>query len=132
MDRPNILVTATAIVYFVASIATIFAGEELLAAFQARRTVLELALIQLLGAALFGFAMLNWFHRYSRIGGILGRPLIVANLAHAMTAALMPLQIGRGTGWPSSLMLGIVLYGSIAVAFGSKLFLPPWSSRTGA
>src|SRR5690349_15712633 len=64
LDRPNILVTATAIVYFVASIATIFAGEELLAAFQARRTVLELALIQLLGAALFGFAMLNWFHRY--------------------------------------------------------------------
>ena len=132
MDRPNVLVTATAIVYFVASVGMIFAGEELLTAFQAQRTMLELALIQLLGAALFGFAMLNWFHRYSRIGGILGRPLIVANLAHTMTAALMLLQIGRRTGWPPSLLLGIVLYGSIAIAFGSKLYLPPASPRTGA
>jgi hypothetical protein len=115
VERPNLLVTATAIVYFAVSV--VAAG--------ARGTPLELVLLQLLGAAIFGFAMLNWMHRYSRIGGILGRPLVMANLSHSMVAALMMLHLSRRTGWPPGLLILAAGHGAIAVGFGAKLFGRP-------
>ena len=125
VERPNILVTATAIVFFAVSVVLIFAADEVLAVARAQGasgTRLELALLQLFGAAVFGHAMLNWMHRYSRIGGILGRPLVMANFSHAMVAALMMLHLSRAAGWPIAALIAAAGYGVIAAAFGAKLF----------
>jgi hypothetical protein len=123
-EKPNLLLTSTAVAYFAASLALIFAGDELLAAAGAARTSLELALLQLLGAALFSLAMLNWMNRYSRIGGIFGRPLVVVNLTNSAIAALMLVHLVSRVGLSVALAGALGFYGLLALAFGAKLFLP--------
>ncbi|RDW15135.1 multidrug DMT transporter permease [Oceanobacillus chungangensis] len=39
-------------------------------------------LIQIIGGLYLGFAMLNWFTRSARIGGIYNRPVVLGNLIH--------------------------------------------------
>lgn len=43
------------------------------------------AALQLLGGLYLGFAMLNYMTRNTIIGGIYGRPLVLANLVHFVT-----------------------------------------------
>jgi hypothetical protein len=123
-DKPNLLLTASALVYFIASMPAIFAGEELLDQAGAAGTSLELALLQLLGAATFSLAMLNWMNRYSIIGGILGRPLVVVNFTNSAISALMLFHLSRQAGLSVALGIALGFYALIALAFGAKLFLP--------
>lgn len=46
-------------------------------------------LAQLLGAALLGFAAMNWTARGSALGGIYGRAVVAANQTHFMIGALV-------------------------------------------
>ena len=124
-DRPNLLLTLSAVAYFVVSLALIFTTEELLGFAGAAGTVLEIALLQLLGAALFSLAVLNWMSRYSRTGGIFGRPLVVANFANAMIAVLMLFHLWREHRLSTPLMFAFGFYAVLALAFGARLFLPP-------
>jgi hypothetical protein len=123
-DRPNPLLAASAVAYFVASLSVIFAGDELLELAGAAGTLLEVALIQLLGAAVFSLGMLNWLNRYSRIGGIFGRPLVVANFANSAISALMLIHLIRRAGVSAALAVPLGFYALLALAFGARLFLP--------
>lgn len=123
-DKPNPLLTLSAAAYFLVSVALLFTTEELLEFAGAAGTVLEIALLQLLGAALFGLAMLNWMSRYSRIGGIFGRPLVIANFASAFIAAMMLVHLWREDRLSTPLMCALVFYAVLALAFGVKLFRP--------
>ena len=123
-DKPNLLLTLSAAAYFVVSLALIFTTEELLVLAGAAGTILEIALLQLLGAALFGFSMLNWMNRHSRVGGIFGRPLVVANFANALIATLMLFHLWREGGLSTPLMFAFGFYAVLALAFGVKMFLP--------
>jgi hypothetical protein len=89
MNRPSLLLVISAVVYFAAAVPLLFAPEELLTVAGVPTSILDKALLQVIGSAIFGFAMLNWLNRYSRVGGIFGRPLVAGNLAHAGTAALV-------------------------------------------
>lgn len=124
MERPNLLLTGSAVLYLLSSIALLFAAEELLRLALGTASELDVALLQLIGAGLFGFAMLNWLSRFSLLGGIYGRPLLVANLAHTATAALM---LGHLIERPVSpwLAAAALAYAALGVAFGAKLFLHP-------
>jgi hypothetical protein len=123
-DRPNLLLTASAVVYFIAALPAIFAGDELLDWAGAGGTPLELALLQLLGAAIFSLAMLNWMSRYSLTGGIFGRPLVVANFTNSGISALMLFHLSRQAGVSAALGIALGFYALIALAFGARLFLP--------
>jgi hypothetical protein len=46
-------------------------------------------LAQICGAALFGFAAMNWTARGSALGGIYGRAVVVGNQTHLMIGALL-------------------------------------------
>lgn len=125
VDRPNLLLTGSALVYLLSAIALLFAAEELLRLAAGSASGLDVALLQLVGAGLFGFAMLNWLSRHSLIGGIYGRPLVVANLAHTATAALM---LGHFVTRPPVspwLVAATLAYAALGAAFGAKLFLHP-------
>lgn len=124
-DRPNLLLVASAFVYFIVALAAIFAGDELLELGGAAGTALELALLQLLGAALFSLALLNWLNRYSRIGGIYARPLVVANLANSAISALMLFHLSRRVGFSAPLVAALGVSALLALAFGSRLFREP-------
>jgi len=129
-DKPNLLLTASALAYFVASVAAIFAGDELLDLAGATGTPLELALLQLLGAATFSLSMLNWMSRYSLTGGIFGRPLVVANFANSAISALMLFHLSRQAGISAALGIALGFYALIALAFGAKLFLPARENKS--
>ena len=47
------------------------------------------ALFQLLGAALLGFATMNWTARGAALGGIYGRAVVVGNLMHLLVGAFV-------------------------------------------
>jgi hypothetical protein len=123
MNFSNILLTGSAALYFVAALPLLFAGDELAARLAGSPTATVAALVQLYGSALFGFAMLNWMNRMARIGGILGRPLLVANLAHAATAFLLLVRPALAHPGELALTLPAALYLLLALAFGSRLFV---------
>jgi hypothetical protein len=84
----------------------------------------EAILVQLLGAALLGFAMLNWMARGAPAGGIYGRPIVVGNLVHYTVAGIALLKVAAVGGMPA---LGIVLtvaYSVLAIAFAVVMFGP--------
>ena len=122
--KPNLLLTASAVAYLFASLAAIFAGDELLGLAGAAGTSLELALLQLLGAAVFSLGMLNWLNRYSLVGGIFSRPLVAANFANSFISALMLFHLARRVGVSAVLAGALGFYALVALAFGAKLFLP--------
>lgn len=43
-----------------------------------------LLLLQIVGGLYLGFAILNWFIRSARIGGIYNRPVVLGNLMHCI------------------------------------------------
>ena len=128
-DRPNMLLSVSAIAYLLAALALLFAADEILRFALGAASQLDVALLQLIGAALFGFAMLNWLNRYSLVGGIFSRPLVMANLAHTATAALMLGHLAVRQPISPWLAGAALAYAALAVGFGSKLVLPPPPSR---
>jgi hypothetical protein len=52
---------------------------------------------QVCGAAMLGFAVMNWTARGSALGGIYGRALVVGNQMHFMVGALLLVTSGSQT-----------------------------------
>lgn len=126
-DRPNLLLLISAVLFFAASLPLLFAPEELMAYFGATPSALDTALLQVIGSAIFGYGMLNWMNRFGTIGGIYGRPVVIANLAHTAIATLLLGKIAIRSGYPFPLTVVVALYGALAVAFGYKMFTAPKS-----
>jgi len=124
-QRPNLLLLGSAIVYFAAALPLLFAPQATLAFAGVAASTLDMALLQVLGAAVFGFAMLNWLNRYSRIGGIFGRPVVAANLAHAGSAALLLGKVAKSAAFPPLLVTVLAVYAVMAIAFAIKFFVQP-------
>ena len=123
--RPSPLLVVSAVIYFAAALPLLFAPEEVLTFAGAAPSILDMTLLQVIGSAIFGFAMLNWLNRYARVGGIFGRPIVAGNLAHAGTAALLLGRVASRASFSSLLSVALVLYGLLALAFGFKFFVQP-------
>lgn len=79
----------------------------------------------LLGAALLGLGMMTWMTRHAPIGGIYGRPVLMANLMHFLVGGLALLRVvldGAGAGWPAALG---AFYLAGAASYGALLFSNP-------
>ena len=81
-------------------------------------------LVQLEGALLFGFAMLNWLAKDTLLGGIYGRAVTVGNLAHFVCGGLALLKTAA-TGGAPVLWLLTVVYVGFALWFALVLFTTP-------
>ncbi|MEP7027268.1 MAG: hypothetical protein ABI960_01610 [Candidatus Eisenbacteria bacterium] len=79
-------------------------------------------LLQLIGGGLLGFASLNWISRYARLGGIYGRPVVVANFTHALIGALTLARSAFGPPHGAAFWIALVVYGTLALAFGILFF----------
>jgi hypothetical protein len=124
-SRPNLLLATSAVVYFAAALPLLFAPEETAAALGAAPDAGRDVLSQVVGGALLGFAMLNWANRHSKLGGIFGRPLVLANLSHAATAFLVLARPAARSPGELALSVSAAAYLVLAVAFGSRLFVSP-------
>ena len=79
---------------------------------------------QLLGAAWLGLAALNWLTRSSVLGGIYGRPIVLANAAlffiSTMVLANAAVRLGSVALWVATVVAGFM-----ALAYGLLLFRGP-------
>ena len=84
-----------------------------------------LPVLQLLGGSLAGFGYLNWMSRRAILGGALGRPIIISNLAHGLVGTGVLLRVlAAQEGFPMAWTICGV-YIVYTVAFGRLLFVRP-------
>ncbi len=81
--------------------------------------------MQLIGAQLFGFAMLNWMAKANLIGGIYSRPVAIGNWAHFFIGALALIKWGASASPTPAAIAVTVAYALLAALFGYVLFTHP-------
>lgn len=121
----KILLSASAIVMGVAGITASFAPAEFAAAAKLPLDGGLPLLIQLLGALLFAFAMVNWMARGSLIGGIYNRPVAVGNLTHFLVGGLALAKAVIGGERRGIFVVAAVVYAVFAIAFAVALQRSP-------
>ena len=116
---------ASAVVLALAGIAASFAPQEVLQAIGAPAAGMLPVVVQLHGAMLLGFAMMNWMAKDSLIGGIYNRPLAIGNLVHFVAGALALVKLVIRGGAPLFAIVAAVIYALFAIAFARILFRSP-------
>lgn len=123
----RLIMAASAIVLGLAGIAASFGPHEILSALDVTPSAALPLLVQLLGAAFLGFAMLNWMAKDSLIGGIYNRPVAIGNLVHFLVGALALVKfvIGGAGHAPTLTMAATAVYAVFTIAFATILFRSP-------
>ncbi|QAY76066.1 hypothetical protein [Sphingosinicella sp. BN140058] len=129
----RIIMTASALLLFACGGLALFAPQEIAAMLGAPGSGSLALAIQLLGAALLGFAILDWMSRRNRIGGIYARPIGLANLLLFTASGLTLLRQARdGTSSPAEwgmAALCLLLAAAFAwLVFASDPLAPPPAS----
>ena len=88
---------------------------------------------QLLGAAWLAVAALNWLQRASVLGGIYGRPVVLANLTLYFVSALTLLRtalggLAPGRAAPAMLWMLCTVMAVMAAAYGALLLRGPFDA----
>lgn len=107
-------------------VALLFASDTLLPAVIPGFPPAGMWLGQLLAAAWLGVAALNWLQRAARLGGIYGRPTVLANLTLYLVSALSLLRVLLAGGAPSVLWLAFALAAVLAAVYGTLLIRGPF------
>lgn len=117
----NPLVSAAAVVDVPLGLLLLFLPQESMAVLLGAASAGTERTGQLAASAILGVAGLNWFNRYTKTGGIYGRPLVFANILHKMTLSLLLAgDAARGTIPAAGVALTIV-YGVLAMAFAYRM-----------
>ena len=127
--KTRLLMTLSALVLGILGAAATFLPQEILAYGGMRAGTLGVLLMQMLGAAYLGFAMLNWMNRENLMGGIYNRPAALGNFLHFTIVALALVKDALGGLIEPGLMAGAVLFSVFAVWFGLVLFGNPLPSK---
>ena len=80
------------------------------------------AIVQVAGALYVGFAILNWSAKGTLLGGIYGRPIVLANFTHFAIGAIVMLKIPGPA--EAGLLVAAGAYSVFAAWFGYVLFGP--------
>jgi hypothetical protein len=124
---PSTIVSrASAAVLLVAGVALLFAADVILPRLVPGFPPGAAWLGQLLGGAWIGVAALNWLGRSAVLGGIYGRPVVVANLTLHFVSALVLLRAATRAAAPGALLLAALPAASLALAYGWLLRRHPF------
>jgi hypothetical protein len=82
---------------------------------------------QLLGAAWLGLAALNWINRRLILGGVFGRPIVLANAIHYFISAMVLVRAVSRQHETSVELMAIPAI-TLAVAYGALLFRGPFDA----
>lgn len=88
--------------------------------------------LQLWGAGLLGLASANWIARGVTLGGIYGRAIVLANVAHWTIGGLAGLRAVLDRPGAVELWAVAAVYTVFAVAFGWLLRRDPFPARASA
>lgn len=117
--------SSSAIVMGVLGISVSFLPQEILRSEGIEPAVLPVLLLQILGALLMAFAMVNWMAKDILIGGIYSRPVAVGNFMHFMVGALALIKGAFKNPDMPVLWAAGVIYIVFAVGFAIVLFFHP-------
>ena len=123
--KTRILMMLSAAFMAALGMAITFLPQELLVHVGARPEGVLVLLIQLLGALLVSFAMLNWMARGNLIGGIYSRPVAVANFFHFAIGAVALLKALPAQRIALEVVAVAAIYSAFAIWFGIVLFTHP-------
>ena len=119
------LMSATAVLLALLGLACSFAPQELLGLINAPALPALALVVQALGAAWLGFAMLDWQARGAPFGGIYGRPVALGNFLHFVMLAAAIGKVALSASAPASgLLAAAVVSALLALAFGALVFGP--------
>lgn len=124
----SLLSRISALVLLAGGLALLFAPDVLLPAMVPGFPPAAAWLGQLLAAAWLGVAALNWLQRTAVLGGIYGRPVVLANLALYFISALSLLRALLGRATPPQLWLALVPAAMLAAVYGALLLRGPFDS----
>ena len=123
---------ASATVLALGGVALLFAPDVILPALVPGFPPDAVWLAQLLAAAWLGVAALDWLQRATLLGGIYGRPVVLANLVLYFVGDLAVLRALREPGAPRALWLFVVPATLLAVAYGALLLRGPFDELRGS
>lgn len=117
------LMIAASLVLALVAVALIFASEEWAANFGIESSAALTITAQVLGAFMASFAMLNWMSKGMTLGGIYGRPIVIANLLHFSMNGILFTRFSFTNDEPI-LWAAAIISGAFALAFARLAF---WS-----
>ncbi len=119
----ELLLAAGAIALLAMGLATTFAPAEIAASLDVNGRHAALP-FQLLGALCFGLGFANWAARKSLLGGIYGRPILLANTLHFVIAGTALGKLAVGGTLDTPLLVLAAVYAVFAVGFLAVLLGP--------
>ena len=116
----KLIMTLTAILLAVLGLSLTFAADNIIVWLGIDNSVPINLIFQLLGAAYFAFAMLNWMAKGAIIGGIYNKPIAIANLSHFLIGGLaLTKAVINNPQLPVIFIILAVLFIIMAGVFGS-------------
>ena len=116
---------ASAIFLFITGIPLLFASDVILPSVSPAFPADASWICQLLGASWLGVGSLNWLSQSSLLGGIYGRPIVLANLALYFIGALVLLRVFYDETMPLGIWFVLVPFVIFALIYGWLLLRGP-------
>lgn len=126
------ITTFTALVLGAGGFALLFGSDELLPRALPGLAAGATVLGQLVSAGWLALAWLNWNQRRMIVGGIYGRPTVLANLMLFLVSAFSLAHPARTSGAPVALGVFAVLFGVLALVYGMLLLRGPFGDDSPA
>ena len=119
------IATASAFVFAAAGVLLLFASDDLLPRLVPGVSRDAAWIGQVLGAAWLGMAGLNWMSRGSVLGGIYGRPIVMANAVTWFITTTVLLKASLGGA-----QIAAAVPAAFALVYGRLLFRGPFDADT--
>jgi hypothetical protein len=84
----KLIMSSTAILLAAIGLSLTFAPDNVMVLLGVNDSTVVRLILQLVGAAYYAFAMLNWMAKGALIGGIYNRPIATANFTHFLVGGL--------------------------------------------
>ena len=124
-----IVTRVNALLLFAAGILLLFASDRILPSLVAGYPAGGVWVGQVLSAAFLGFAALNWLQRRTPVGGIYGRPLVIANLTLYLVSAMSLVRLALDGSAARAFQAIVGVLSLMAVLYLVLLFRGPFDSR---
>lgn len=124
----SLITTCSALILGAGGVALLFGSDALLPRVMPGMPASATVLGQLVAAGWLALAWLNWNQRRMIVGGIYGRPTVLANLMLYLVSAFSlghPAMVG---GAPPVLRLLTVVFGVLALLYGALLLRGPFGA----
>ena len=121
----SLISRASAALLLVAGIVLLFASDDVLPRLVSGFPESGAWVGQLLAAALLALGATNWLSRSQLLGGIYGRPVVMANAVFYFVAAMVTLRAAASGDVANSLWVVAAVVSLLAVVYGWLLFRGP-------